>query len=120
MTFPFPVASLAALLAAATLLCAAPAVAQTAAAPAAQEGAAPSAPAKAKKRRHARGPMASACEAVNDPWENLCKIRQNAEVACSDLPAPGKVARKPRKGQPAAPAAPNARQQCLDAYMRNV
>jgi hypothetical protein len=123
----FPATSLAVLLATAALLCAAPAMAQTAAQtaqpPAAQERPSPAAPVKSRKRRHVDAQVVAPCQAVKDPWETVCKIRQNAAVACSDLPAPAKPPRKPRKGQavaPAAPAAPDIRQQCIDAYMRNV
>lgn len=113
---------------AAMAICAAPAGAQTkAAAPAA--GATPMASATVekapmsapKKRRVARRSMAPGCERVNDPWENLCKIRKNAEVACSDLGAPSraKASRNVRKGATTA-AQRNMRQECVNAYMRNV
>ena len=120
--------SLIAGLLAAIAICAAPAGAQTkAAAPA--TATVPTAPAAAekapmnvpKKRRVARKSMALGCEPVNDPWQNLCKIRKNAEVACSDLGAPtrAKASRNVRKGVATA-AQRNMRQDCVNAYMRNV
>ena len=85
---------------------------------------APGTPAKPVKRRGARRVQAAACEPVNDPWENLCTIRKHAQVACSDLSTGAtkvKVSRKARKGRSAAPvAAGNPRQECVEAYMRNV
>ena len=85
---------------------------------------APDIAAKPMKRRTVKRMEASACEAVNDPWENLCTIRRHAQVACSDLgtgAAKGRVSAKARKGRSAAPlAVGNPRQECVDAYMRNV
>ncbi len=85
---------------------------------------APDAAAKPMKRRSVRRMPASACEPVNDPWENLCTIRKHAQVACGDLStgaAKARVSRKAGKGGVAAPAAVgNPRQECVDAYMRNV
>ena len=79
---------------------------------------------KPLQRRSVRRSAAAACEPVNDPWENLCTIRQHAQVACSDLSsgaAKSKVTRKARKDRVrAAVAAGNPRQECVDAYMRNV
>jgi len=118
--------TLAAMLAAAA--CALPAAAQTAApmtasaTEAAPAAAAPSTPARPiPRKRRATTPMAMGCEPVKDPWENICTIRKHAEVACSDLPVPNaKVARKVRKGAPPPVAERNPRQECIDAYMRNV
>lgn len=104
-----------------------PAAAQTAppasapaAGPAATAAANP-APAAPRKRRAVRRSMALGCEPVQDPWENLCKIRKNAETACSDLAAPArsKAARRARMAQPTE-APRDRRQECIDAYMRNV
>ena len=79
---------------------------------------------KPLKRRVARRTSRPSCEAVNDPWGDLCTIRKHAQVACSDLPVPkarAKAQRAGRKGAPAAASMPgNARQECFDAYMRNV
>ena len=76
------------------------------------------------KRRVARRAPRPSCEAVNDPWNDLCTIRKHAQVACSDLPLPkarAKAQRAGRKGAPAAVSVPgNPRQECFDAYMRNV
>jgi len=87
-----------------------------------QQAAAPAS--KPPQRRSVRRSAAAACEPVNDPWENLCTIRKHAQVACSDLStgaAKGKVTRKARKGRVPVPvAAGNPRQECVDAYMRNV
>ena len=80
--------------------------------------------AKPMQRRSVRRMQAAACEPVNDPWENLCTIRKHAQVACSDLSTgatKSKVTQKARKARaPAAVAAGNPRQDCVDAYMRNV
>ena len=106
-----------------------PATAQTQAAAATAEAApAPAAMAQQKparpmprKRRAASGSAAMGCEPVRDPWENICTIRKHAEIACSDLSAPAaKKARKARKGAPPPVAERNPRQECVDAYMRNV
>lgn len=81
--------------------------------------------AKPRKRRAAR-PSASGptCETVSDPWGDICRIRKNAEVACSDVSAPValkvKTARKTRKPMPEPAPQRNLRQECVDAYMRNV
>ena len=81
-------------------------------------------PQKPMKRRVARRVSRPTCEAVNDPWSDLCTIRKHAQVACSDLALPksrGKAPRASRRGTPAAASAPgNPRQECFDAYMRNV
>ena len=77
---------------------------------------------KPMKRRVARRAARPSCEAVNDPWGDLCTIRKHAEVACSDLSAPkarAKAQRSARKGAAASPPG-NPRQECFDAYMRNV
>lgn len=85
---------------------------------------APDAVVKPMKRRSVKGMEAAGCEPVNDPWENLCTIRKHAQVACSDLStgaAKSRGSAKARKGRSAAPvAAGNPRQDCVDAYMRNV
>jgi len=120
--------TLAAALAIGTL--ALPAIAQTQAA-AATAAAAPPAPAAMadqkparpipRKRRAASASTAMDCEPVQDPWENICTIRKHAEIACSDLSAPAaKKAHKARKGAPPPVAERNPRQECVDAYMRNV
>ena len=73
-----------------------------------------------RKRRPASS-VGMGCEPVQDPWENLCTIRKHAEIACSDLSAPAaKTVRKARKGAPPPVAERNPRQECVDAYMRNV
>lgn len=81
-------------------------------------------PQKPMKRRVVRRAPRPSCEAVNDPWNDLCTIRKHAQVACSDLPIPkarAKAQRAGRKGAPAAASVPgNPRQECFDAYMRNV
>ena len=80
--------------------------------------------AKPIKRRAVKRIEAAACEAVNDPWNNLCTIRKHAQVACSDLRAgavKSRASAKTRKSRSAAPVAVgNPRQDCVDAYMRNV
>ncbi|MBL8376607.1 MAG: hypothetical protein JNM79_01915 [Burkholderiales bacterium] len=95
--------------------------------PAASSGAmtpsvAPAAPsASASKRRALPRVSAPDCPRLADPWDNLCQIRKMAEVACSDISAPPKprpVSR--RKNAPPPAAVPNERQNCVDAYMRNV
>jgi len=113
---------LAALLAAGA--CSLPAFAQTPA-PAPAPMAAPAPAAEAKPARTlARQRQAAAtlgCEPVKDPWENICTIRKHAEAACSDLPVPAaRPARKARKDAPPPVAERNPRQECIDAYMRNV
>jgi hypothetical protein len=120
--------TLAAMLAAG--LCALPAAAQTTAPAAASAPSAEAAPGPAMqpqparpipRKRRAAMPAAMTCEAVKDPWENVCTIRKHAEIACSDLPAPAaKAARKARKGAPPPADVRNPRQECVDAYMRNV
>ena len=80
--------------------------------------------AKPKKRRSVRHAKAAVCTPLNDPWDNLCTIHKKAEIACSDLPTPGAKktsARAKRKAMQPSPAMPgNPRQECVDAYMRNV
>lgn len=98
---------------------AAAATAAAAPAPAAMADAKPARPIPRKRR--AAGAMTMGCEPVQDPWENICTIRKHAEIACSDLSAPAaKKARKARKGAPPPVAERNPRQECVDAYMRNV
>ena len=79
---------------------------------------------KPLEARSVRRTQAAACEAVNDPWENLCTIRKHAQIACSDLStgaAKSQLTQKARKARaPAAVAGGNPRQDCVDAYMRNV
>ncbi len=73
------------------------------------------------RKRRSAGAATMGCEPVQDPWENICTIRKHAEIACSDLSAPAaKKARKARKGAPPPVAERNPRQECVDAYMRNV
>ena len=77
---------------------------------------------KRKAHRRSAGPV---CEAVDDPWGNLCVIRKHAETACSDLTAATSMkarTRASRKAQATAPAKParDVRKECIDAYMRNV
>jgi hypothetical protein len=81
-----------------------------------------SAPAAPKKRRAARILPASDCEPVNDPWQNICTIRKNAQTACGDLDTPTRAApaRKRRTAPPAPVVKRDLRQECIDAYMRNV
>ena len=71
--------------------------------------------------RRSTGPL---CQAVNDPWENMCQIHKKAEIACSDLNAPGAKRASTRAGRKAvamrAAQAGNPRKDCVDAYMRNV
>jgi hypothetical protein len=111
---------LAALLAAGA--CSLPAVAQTSA-PEVMAAPAPAAQVKPSRAlpRKRQGAATLGCEPVKDPWENICTIRKHAETACSDLPAPAaRPARKARKDAPPPVAERNPRQECIDAYMRNV
>ena len=81
-------------------------------------------PKKPAMRRVARRSSRAVCQALDDPWGNLCVVRLKAQVACNDLPTPGKRAKVVRKGRGAqatpASIAGNPRQECVDAYMRNV
>ena len=81
-------------------------------------------PRKPAMKRTARRPSRAGCQALDDPWGNLCVVRLKAQVACNDLPSPGKRAKAARKGRSAqtapAPFSGNPRQECMDAYMRNV
>jgi hypothetical protein len=81
-----------------------------------------SVPAAPKKRRAARILPASDCEPVNDPWQNICAIRKNAQTACGDLDTPTRAtpARKRRTAEPAPVVKRDLRRECVDAYMRNV
>ncbi len=72
----------------------------------------------AKKRVIKRKPN-SGCTKLDDPWDNICAIKKNAELACADLPAGKNQAKKAKKGS--APASTeNKRAQCVEGYMRNV
>ena len=71
-----------------------------------------------KKRMIKRKPDAG-CTKVDDPWDNVCAIRKNAEVACADLPTGKQAAKKPQKGSPPV-STENKRAQCVEGYMRNV
>lgn len=108
-----------------------PAVSMPAAqAPAMQSAASPVAKKAVTQKRQqtAKRKQASPCTPLDDPWDNMCQIKKNAQFACQDLPAaqPDKANRKSAKSKksaaPAVPAAPaeNRRQQCIDNYMRNV
>lgn len=81
-------------------------------------------PKKPAMKRVARRSSRADCQALDDPWDNLCVVRLKAQVACNDLPTPGKRAKVVRKGRGAQPALArttgNPRQECVDAYMRNV
>lgn len=81
-------------------------------------------PKKPAMKRVARRSSRAGCQALDDPWGNLCVVRLKAQVACNDLPTPGKRAKVARKGRSAQPALArttgNPRQECVDAYMRNV
>lgn len=71
-----------------------------------------------KKKRGTKRKTGNACNQLDDPWDNICAIKKNAEVACRDLPTGKKAARKSKKDAPA--ATENKRMQCIDGYMRNV
>ena len=97
----------------------------TATAPAAKPAAAPvpvtteKSAAPAKKRMVKRKPIAG-CTKLDDPWDNICQITKNAELACKDLPDGKRVAKASKKGQAAPVTTGNRRKQCVDNYMRNV
>ena len=71
-----------------------------------------------KKRVVKRKPK-TACTKLDDPWDNVCAIQKNAEVACRDLPTGKRVAKNAKKGT-APVAMENKRAQCVNGYMRNV
>ena len=71
-----------------------------------------------KKRVVKRKPK-TACTKLDDPWDNVCTIQKNAEVACRDLPTGKRVAKNAKKGT-APVAMENKRAQCVNGYMRNV
>ena len=69
--------------------------------------------------------MKSACTKLDDPWGDLCAIKKNAQTACNDLNANKRqvVLMKNKRGKmvkTTKKATANQRQQCVDAYMRNV
>lgn len=77
-------------------------------------------PMKRKAQRRKSGPV---CEAVDDPWGNLCVIREHAETSCGDLtPAKSMKGRThaSRRAQATAATVRDLRKECIDAYMRNV
>ena len=71
-----------------------------------------------KKRVVKRKPK-TACTKLDDPWDNVCAIQKNAEVACRDLPTGKRAAKNAKKGT-APVAMENKRAQCVNGYMRNV
>lgn len=71
------------------------------------------------KRRVIKRQPKTACTKLDDPWDNLCAIQKNAEVACRDLPTGKKVANKAKKGTDSV-SLENKRAQCVNGYMRNV
>ena len=97
---------------------AAPASAPAAAKPAAALVTEAKADAPPKKRVVKRKPK-TACTKLDDPWDNVCAIQKNAEVACRDLPTGKRVAKNAKKGT-APVAMENKRAQCVNGYMRNV
>ena len=97
---------------------AAPAPAPAAAKPAAALVTEAKADAPPKKRVVKRKPK-TACTKLDDPWDNVCAIQKNAEVACRDLPTGKRVAKNAKKGT-APVAMENKRAQCVNGYMRNV
>ena len=128
-----PAASAAAAKPAAAPSTTAPAVALPAVAPAPSAATAPAAKpaaapapvtaeksaAPAKKRMVKRKPKAG-CTKLDDPWDNVCQIAKNAELACKDLPDGKRVAKASKKGKAAPATTENRRKQCVDNYMRNV
>ncbi len=128
-----PAASAAAAKPAAAPSATAPAVALPAVAPAPSAATAPAAKpaaapapvtaeksaAPAKKRMVKRKPKAG-CTKLDDPWDNVCQIAKNAELACKDLPDGKRVAKASKKGKAAPATTENRRKQCVDNYMRNV
>ncbi len=60
------------------------------------------------------------CTKLDDPWDNVCQIAKNAELACKDLPDGKRVAKASKKGKAAPATTENRRKQCVDNYMRNV
>lgn len=73
-----------------------------------------------KKKRVVKRKPKSACTKLDDPWDNICQVQKNAELACKDLPTGKKAAKPSKKGKDAAAPTENRRQQCVDNYMRNV
>ena len=80
---------------------------------------------RTKYSKYSKRTMKPACTKLDDPWDNLCTIKKNAQTACNDLNANkrqvtyvknkrGKMVKTYKK------ATANQRQQCVDAYMRNV
>ena len=72
------------------------------------------------KKRVAKRKPKSTCTKLDDPWDNVCQIQKNAELACKDLPVGKKVAKKSAKGKQVPVSTENRRKQCVDNYMRNV
>ena len=74
--------------------------------------------AAAKKRMIKRKPGTD-CTKLDDPWDNVCAIKKNAELACADLPTGKQAGKKAKKGSPPV-STENKRAQCVEGYMRNV
>ena len=97
---------------------AAPAAPAVAAKPAAALVTEAKADAPPKKHVVNRKPK-TVCTKLDDPWDNVCAIQKNAEIACSDLPAGKKVVKNAKKDT-APVTLENQRAQCVSGYMRNV
>ena len=109
---------------------AAPAPAPVAAAPAPAAkpvvAAAADKPRAAKKRYVKRGmKQRPVCTKLDDPWDNICNVQKNAQVACRDLPTGAKKVTwvknaKGKKVRKIVTPTENKRKTCVDSYMRNV
>ena len=106
----------------------APAPVAAAPAPAAKPvvAAAADKPKAAKKRYVKRGmKQRPVCTKLDDPWDNICNVQKNAQVACRDLPTGAKKVTwvknaKGKKVRKIVTPTENKRKICVDSYMRNV
>ena len=65
------------------------------------------------------------CTKLDDPWDNICNVHKNAQVACKDLPTGVKKVTwvknaKGKKVRKLVGPTENKRKTCIDSYMRNV
>ena len=106
---------------------AAPAVAAPAATAAKPMMAAAEAKPPMAKKRSAKRVMKqrAVCTKLDDPWDNICNVHKNAQVACKDLPTGVKKVTwvknaKGKKVRKLVGPTENKRKTCIDSYMRNV